>query len=53
MPKKSIHRFNYNNNNKNQFNIIPVIKGNDSNNNGNIFYHPNANYFIIIIIKIF
>ena len=53
MPKKSIHRFNYNNNNKNKFNIVPVIKGNDSNNNGNIFYHPNANSFIIIIIKIF
>ena len=41
MPKKSIHSFNYNNN-ENQFNIVPVIKDNDSNNNENIFYHPNA-----------
>ena len=32
MPKKSIHSFNYNNN-ENQFNIVPVIKDNDSNKN--------------------
>ena len=41
MPKKSIHSFNYNNND-NQFDIVPIIKDNDSNNNENIFYQPNV-----------